>query len=103
MTTLIQLSIAGLALGAAFVMLQGAEWVALIGEGLVLSSSPHAGFFYLIVGTHALHVLCALAALSVLTARLWRGTLSAESFWAGRLFWYFVCGLWPVLYWRVYL
>jgi len=95
--------LAGLALGATFVALQGAEWVALIGEGLVLSTSPHAGFFYLIVGTHAVHVCAGLVALGVLTARLWRGTLSADAFWAGRIWWYFVCLLWPILYWRVYL
>ena len=29
--------------------------------------------------------------------------LSDSAFLAIQIFWYFVVGLWPVLYWRVYL
>jgi hypothetical protein len=32
-----------------------------------------------------------------------RGVLEASAFQAIRLYWYFVCGLWPILYWQVYL
>ena len=90
-------------LGAVFVAVQGYEWTNLLREGLTVSSSNHGAFFYLIVGTPALHVVGALAVLIVLRARLARGTLTASGFQAGRVFWYFVVGLWPVLYWRVYL
>src|SRR5688572_31524505 len=35
-----------LILGATFVALQGAEWVALLAQGLTLTSSSHGAFFY---------------------------------------------------------
>lgn len=93
----------GVILGTAFVVLQGSEWVALLGEGLTLTSSSYGSFFYMIVGTHALHAVFAIASLVWLYVRLLRGTLSDEAFMAGRMFWFFVVGLWPFLYWQVYL
>ncbi len=95
--------LAGLLLGGLFVIFQGVEWLALIGEGLTLTSSTHAGFFYLIVGAHALHVLGALSVLGYALLRLSRGTLSGETFSAVRALWFFVVAVWPVLYWKVYL
>jgi cytochrome c oxidase subunit 3 len=90
-------------LGAFFVVFQGWEWAGLVREGLTLSSSTHGGFFYVIVGTHALHALAGLAVLAWTRWTLRRGTLTGEGFAASRLFWSFVVVLWPVLYWRVYL
>jgi len=90
-------------LGAAFVALQGVEWIALLREGLTMTSSAHGGFFYLIIGAHALHVVGGLVALTWAFAGILRKTLAPETFTATRLFWYFVVLLWPVLYWRVYL
>jgi cytochrome c oxidase subunit 3 len=92
-----------MALGAFFVVFQGIEWLALIGEGLTLTSSNHGGFFYLIVGMHAAHAIVALGVLAsawwlLQTRRLLPGRLAAAA-----VFWYFVVGLWPILYWRVYL
>lgn len=82
---------------------QGWEWAHLVREGLTLSSSTHGGFFYVIVGTHALHAAAGIAVLLWLRGRLRAGALTADAFAAGRLFWSFVVVLWPVLYWRVYL
>jgi len=45
------------ALGAMFVALQGVEWAHLLGYGITAQSSLASGFFYLIVGAHAAHVL----------------------------------------------
>jgi cytochrome c oxidase subunit 3 len=53
-------------LGGLFVLLQGVEWVRLIGQGLTLTSSQLGAFFYLIVGAHALHAAAALTALAVI-------------------------------------
>jgi cytochrome c oxidase subunit 3 len=92
----------GIALGAFFVGFQGVEWVGLIREGLTLTSSVHGAFFYLIVGIHAVHAVGALAALGWASLRLRRGLLPANSFAAVALFWYFVVGVWPVIYLRVY-
>ena len=93
----------GVILGTAFVVLQGSEWAALINEGLTLTSSSYGSFFYLIVGAHALHAVLAISALIWVYVRLLRNTLSDEAFIASRMFWYFVVGLWPFLYWQVYL
>ncbi len=95
--------LAAYALGAFFVAYQGYEWVGLIGEGLTLTTSNHASFFYLVVGIHAVHVVGGLGALTALLRRAYAGTLTADAFWAGRVYWFFVVGLWPILYWRVYL
>ena len=92
-----------LLLGAFFLAFQGMEWIALLGEGLMMQSSNHGAFFYLIVGTHGLHVLGGLSALGGLFFQLRSGTLGADALWAGSIFWYFVVALWPLLYWQVYL
>ncbi len=90
---------ATMVLGGLFLALQGYEWVRLIGFGLTTTSSLYGGFFYLIVGAHALHVL---AGLAFLAAVLWlyrsRATVVAAS-----IYWFFVVGLWPILYGLVYL
>ena len=93
---------ATIVLGAFFVGFQGVEWVALVNEGLTLSSSTHGGFFYLIIGMHGLHAVAALMVLGMNWLRLQRGVLAQSTFAAGQAFWYFVVGVWPILYWRVY-
>ncbi|MBN1204764.1 MAG: cytochrome c oxidase subunit 3 [Myxococcaceae bacterium] len=94
--------LASVLLGLTFVALQGVEWVALLKEGLTLTSGAHGGFFYLIIGMHAAHAVAALVALAVCLARLMRGTLEGAFFGAAQAFWYFVVAVWPVLYLRVY-
>jgi len=92
-----------MALGAFFVISQGFEWAALIREGLTLTSSALGSFFYLIVGLHALHAVVALGVLAYAWMRLQRGWLPPAMLGAAEVFWYFVVGIWPLLYWRVYL
>jgi len=94
---------AALALGAFFVVGQGMEWVALLRQGLTLTSSQLGSFFYLIVGTHALHAVAAILALALAWRALLAGRLTLSWFGAVQLFWYFVVLIWPVLYWKVYL
>ena len=90
-------------LGAFFVIFQGVEWVALIREGLTLTSSTHGGFFYLIVGMHALHAIAALGVLAYVWLLLRQTRLAPPTFHAAQVFWYFVVALWPILYIQVYL
>jgi cytochrome c oxidase subunit III len=92
-----------LLLGAFFVVFQGAEWAALLREGLTMTSSTHGGFFYLIIGIHALHAIAGLLALLWCYRRLVSGDLLKSQLLTVEIFWYFVVGLWPLLYWRVYL
>lgn len=97
------LLLATLLLGAFFFAFQGAEWIALLRQGLTLTSSTHGSFFYLIVGTHGLHALVALAVLLFTYRKLKRGDLDRFTFVPAQLFWYFVVAMWPIIYWRVYL
>jgi len=90
-------------LGAFFVLFQGYEWISLIRQGLTLTSSNHGSFFYLIVGMHGLHAIAGLMVLGRAGLKLSNGLLAPSTFAATQVFWYFVVGLWPVLYCMVYL
>lgn len=85
--------------GAVFLLLQGYEWVQLIGFGLRTNSSLYGAFFYLIVGAHGLHALAGLIA--ILTVTNW--SRRSETVASAAVFWLFVVAVWPVLYWLVYL
>ena len=90
-------------LGAFFVALQGFEWVSLIRQGLTLTSSNHGSFFFLIIGMHGLHAIAGLTVLGSAGFKLSKSLLAPSSFAAAQIFWYFVVGLWPLLYFMVYL
>jgi cytochrome c oxidase subunit 3 len=95
--------LAAMLLGAFFVAFQGVEWVALIRDGLTLTSSSLGSFFYLIIGLHALHAIVAIGVLAYAWVRLRRGWLASSQLAAAEVLWYFVVGVWPVLYLVVYL
>ena len=99
----LKLLVFAIGLGSFFVIFQGREWAHLIEFGLTMQSSTYGGFFYLIVGTHALHVIIGLAALTYACIQLKNDRLTSGVLGASRIFWYFVVGLWPVLYVTVYL
>jgi heme/copper-type cytochrome/quinol oxidase subunit 3 len=90
-------------LGVFFVLFQGVEWVALLRQGLTLTSSSLGSFFYLIVGMHALHAVIAIGVLIYAWLRLQRGWLTLSQLVTAEVFWYFVVLLWPVIYGVVYL
>jgi heme/copper-type cytochrome/quinol oxidase subunit 3 len=92
-----------IALGTAFVVFQGVEWVRLIKYGLTVTSSNYGGFFYLIIGTHAIHAVAAIGGLYYVYSNLKKGILRAGQLWTAQVFWYFVVGIWPILYILVYL
>jgi len=70
---------------------------------LLLVSIALGGFFYLIVGTHAVHVVAGFLVLLYTYRMLSQGELDRYAFWPAQIFWYFVVGVWPILYWQVYL
>lgn len=90
-------------LGCLFVAIQGFEWIRLISYGLTMTSSQYGSFFYLIIGTHALHAIAALIGLRRAQGKLLRGVLRRSTLQAVLFFWYFVVGIWPALYILVYL
>lgn len=94
---------AAVAFGALFVGLQGREWAGLLEAGLTLTSNAHGSFFYFIVGTHALHAVGALGFMAYMVVLERRDKLDAVTYWSAETFWYFVVGVWPLIYWQVYL
>ncbi|MDQ8204941.1 cytochrome c oxidase subunit 3 [Pelagicoccus sp. SDUM812003] len=98
-----QLFLFALGLGLFFVVFQGFEWARLLGFGLTMQSSTYGAFFYLIIGTHAVHAIGALFALGRLFFKMRNRTLRLASLHGGQAFWYFVVGVWPILYVLVYL
>ncbi len=86
-------------LGSFFVTFQGFEWARLLRYGLTTSSSIYGAFFYLIVGAHAIHVLAGLAVISIALVEF----KNEDFIHATSLYWFFVVGLWPLLYGLVYL
>ncbi len=93
--------------GGMFLIVQGKEWIKLIGFGLTTTSSIYGAFFYFIIGTHGVHALAGLFLLVYLFFKV-KNIKSIqmdflEKFSAFSLFWSFVVCIWPVLYWLVYL
>ncbi len=97
-----QLGIA-IALALVFVGIQSYEWVRMLGHGLTMRSSTYGSFFYMIIGCHALHVFAALTFLIRIYLKFETVALKPSSYWGVQVFWYFVVGVWPVLYYLVYL
>ncbi len=92
-------------LGAAFLAIQGFEWVRLLGYGLTMSSTLYGGTFYTLVGAHGVHVLGALVVLLAVTRRAiaTRGAApNHESLSVYAMYWTFVVAVWPILYVLVY-
>jgi len=93
-------------LGAAFLLVQGYEWVRLVGYGLTVSSGAYGSTFYTVIGTHAAHVVAAVVWVGV-SALLAAGGRFADGrtgpVRACAIYWHFVVALWPILYVTVYL
>lgn len=93
-------------LGLAFLVIQGSEWIQLIGKGLTLQSGIYGGIFYVLIGCHAVHVLGAVLWLSIVLAKSLLGRFSSQEYTGVEtcmLYWVFVVALWPILYILVYL
>lgn len=76
-----------IALGILFLGLQAAAFRELSDAGLFASGNPHASFFSMLTGVHALHLVAGLVALSFAYARALRIGLAAT-------WWHFVGALW---------
>lgn len=91
-------------LGGMFVLIQGYEWVRLVGFGLGMTATNYGATFYTLIGAHGLHVMAALVTLAVVAGRVRRVPpgRAARSVGLLSLYWYFVVAVWPVLYLLVY-
>jgi len=88
-------------LGGAFLLGQIGAWWSLAAQGVYISSNPHSGFFYLLTGAHAAHLLGGLAALGVVVWKAYAGRYGVASH-AGvgvfALYWHFMDLLWLYLF-----
>jgi len=94
------------ALGAVFLLVQGREWINLVRYGLRFTANTYAATFYTLIGAHGMHVLAGLIVLLVVLRRAAAGAYTARQHVGldvARLYWFFVVGIWPVLYVLVYL
>ena len=93
-------------LGAAFLLVQGFEWVRLLHFGLTISGSVYGGLFYTLIGFHGAHVIGALIWLVVVWLKARQGKYNKQNqvgLQTCSMYWNFVVALWPVLYGLVYL
>lgn len=92
-------------LGAAFISSQLLAWIALVNQGLNMQGNPYAGFFYILTGIHAVHVIGGIIALGAILLRAWvpteygpeleyRRNLARSVGW----YWHFMGILWLVLF-----
>jgi cytochrome c oxidase subunit 3 len=93
-------------LGGVFLLVQGIEWFRLVRHGLTMGSSVYGGTFYVLIGCPAFPVLTAVAWLAVVAVLAARGAFTArrhDGLEMCGMYWFFVSGLWAVLFPLVYL
>ena len=89
--------------GCALLFLLGQLWAwrELAAQGLYASSNPANAFFYLLTGTHALHLVGGLAALARTARAAWSGRGGAElaaSVELCAIYWHFLLFVWLLLF-----
>ncbi len=92
-----------LALGLVFV---GGQVFEFNRSGMAPDDPAFGGVYFALMGFHALHVLAGIVILSVNAARAWLGDFTARrhtAVKAGAWFWYYVTGVWVVLFVGLYL
>lgn len=92
--------------GLTFLVIQGYEWLELVRFGLTAAANIYGGFFYIVVGAHAAHVIIGLAVLMLVLWRTFRGAYTQNNHTGlglCRMYWIFVVLLWPVIYVALYL
>ena len=88
-------------LGMIFLIGQIVAWQQLVAGGVYVNTNPSSSFFYLLTGTHAVHLLGGVIALLYLSWRVWRrnsGSLGATALGVTALYWHFMDGLWIYLF-----
>jgi len=93
-------------LGSTFLAIQGTEWVRLVSFGLTLSSGIYGATFYTLIGFHGAHVAAAVGWLLFVLLRFRGNRFSlgkAAMVDLCAIYWFFVCGVWAVLFPLVYL
>lgn len=98
--------LATIVLGAIFLAGQVSEYATLIEEGHGLGSGYFMAAFFMLTGTHGLHVFGGLCALTVVYIRAVKGQFDAERHafpQAASMYWHFVDIVWVVVFAVIYL
>lgn len=99
-----QFLILAIVLAIIFLVVQGTEWVNLVNFGAQNSDGLYASYFYSIIGLHGIHALIGLVFLIVLYLKSQNKTsIDVSKTRAVGYFWSFVCILWPVLFYLIYM
>ncbi len=88
-------------LGGCFLIGQVLAWRQLVGNGVYLNTNPSSSFFYLLTGTHAVHLLGGIIALMWVVWKLWGqypAPISRTAVGVTALYWHFMDGLWIYLF-----
>ncbi len=96
---------ATIALGAAFLAGQGAEYASLIRENVVISRDLFGTTFFTLTGFHGLHVFIGLVLLGTLFGLELKRSVTGPSkaVESVSIYWHFVDGVWVVIFPVVYL
>lgn len=93
-----------IALGSAFLLGQGSEYLRLLRQGITISQGLFGTTFFTLTGIHGLHVLAGILLLAImlgLTAN--RGERESVAVETVAMYWYFVDAAWIVIFSIVYL
>lgn len=89
-------------LATIFVSVQGLEWWRLLTAGLAFRTEIFGSVFYLIIGLHALHAVSAIVLMFFQYLTVKSGKVKLENIQAMQVYWYFIVGVWPLLYFTMY-
>jgi cytochrome c oxidase subunit 3 len=102
-------------LGVSFLGAQLLAWRELVAQGVYIATNPHSSFFYLLTGTHGVHLLVGILALDYLLLRVRRRSSSSSDNQSEALmkrqtaadvvalYWHFMGGLWVYLFLLLFL
>ncbi len=95
-----------IAMGGIFLWMEALSYLKYLGYGLTLQSSTFGSSYYVLTGTHKLHVAVGMLWMGILAWRIWKGKIppaKAEQVEIAGLYWHFVDIIWIVIFTLVYL
>jgi len=88
-------------MGMLFLAGQAVAWSQYIKSGVIVSTSPHAGFFYVLTAAHAAHVIGGLVGLGLLAVwrrHQWKFTTVSVLARVTAIYWHFLGFLWLTMF-----
>jgi heme/copper-type cytochrome/quinol oxidase subunit 3 len=95
-----------IAMGGTFLWMEALSYLKYLGYGLTLQSSTFGSSYFVLTGTHKLHVAIGMLWMGILAWRIWKGKIppaKAEQVEVAGLYWHFVDIIWIVIFTLVYL